>query len=112
MGRDAEAIPIGDQAIEVFTNLFGGDSTRVAQALVNQSEYLTSVLRFEAAHAAIARALGIWKSNQASPFFIGYSLLDRGRLNLAEGRTKEARANLQAALGLLGELDPGSAAEA
>ena len=112
LGRDAEAIPIGDQAIEVFTKLLGVDSTSVAQALVNQSECLTSVRRFDAARAAIGRALEIWKSNQASDFFVGYGLLDRGRLELAEGQTKEARSDLQQAIALMGDTDSGFAAEA
>jgi tetratricopeptide (TPR) repeat protein len=112
LGRDAEAIPIGEQAIEVFTRLLGVDSTSVAQALVNQSECLTSVRRFDDARAAIARALEIWRSNQASPFFMGYGLLDRGRLELAEGHTKEARSDLQQAITLMGDTDSGFAAEA
>ncbi len=112
LGRDAEAIPIGEQAVEVFSNLFGADSTRVAHALINQSEYLTSVRRFDAARVAIARALEIWKSNHASAFFIGYGLLDRGRLDLAEGHLKDARADLEESISLLGGMDPGFAAEA
>ena len=112
LGRDAEAIPLGDETIALFTNLFGADSTRVAHALINQSESLMAMHRFDAAGAAIERALAIWKSNDASPFFIGYGLLDRGRLSLAEGHPERARPDLQQAVTLLGNVDAGFAAEA
>ena len=112
LGRDAEAIPLGEETIALFTNLFGADSTRVAHALINQSECLTAVQRFDAAGAAIERALEIWKRNDASPFFIGYGLLDRGRLGLAEGHPERARPDLEQAVVLLGNVDAGFAAEA
>ncbi len=112
LGRDAEAIPIGQQSIDLFTQLFGADSTRVAHALINQSEYLAAVRRFDAARTAIEAALEIWRKSQAGSFFIGYGLLDRGRLSLAEGHPERARPDLQQAVALLGDIDAGFAAEA
>ena len=111
LGRDAEAVTVGDRAIESFTRLFGSDSSRIAVALSLQSEVLTALRRFSDARAAINRALDIWRSNDASPYYIGYGLLDRGLLELAEQHPKEARADLEQALTLLADTDAERAAE-
>jgi serine/threonine protein kinase/tetratricopeptide (TPR) repeat protein len=112
VGRDAEAIRIGQQSIDLFSQLFGADSTRVAHALINQSEYLTAARQFDAARTTIEAALEIWKRGHAGSFFIGYGLLDRGRLSLAEGHPERARPDLRQAVALLGDVDAGFAADA
>jgi serine/threonine protein kinase/tetratricopeptide (TPR) repeat protein len=112
LGLDAEATDFTAQAIEIFSRLLGNDSSWVAISHANQSEQLTGVKRFDAAHAAIDRALSIWKAINASPFFIGYGHLTRGRLWLAEEKAQAARPDLERAIDLLQKTDAGVAAEA
>ena len=102
LGRDAEAEPVVRRAVDLFVRLLGGDNAQVAMALTNQSEILTGLGKFEAAHVAIDRALAIWNRRAESPLFLSYSLLDLGRLQLAEGRPREARATLERSLDLFG----------
>jgi len=111
LGRDAEAATVGDRAIESFTKLFGSDSSRIAVALSLQSEVLTALRKFSDARAAIDRALDIWRSNDSSPYFIGYGLLDRGLVALAEQHPKDAQTDLEQALTLLADADAERTAE-
>ena len=111
-GRDAQAEPIMARAIALFVDLCGPDSTRVALASLDLSEILTGLRRFEGAHNAIDRAIAIWKAKGGSTFFIGYALMDLGRLNLAEGHPLAARAVLEQAVATLGKDAPAVTAEA
>ena len=112
LGRDAEALELSEQAVATFTKLLGTDSGWLAIALANQSEQLAGVRRFDAARTTIERALAIWKSINAGPFFIGFGLLDRGRITLAEGNARAARQDLERSIELLEKADGGVAAEA
>ncbi|HSS38575.1 MAG TPA: serine/threonine-protein kinase, partial [Polyangia bacterium] len=63
--RDREAEPLLNRAVEMATQLFGPESTRTALLLMNQAEILTSLGRFDPAHAALDRALTTWKRQNA-----------------------------------------------
>jgi tetratricopeptide (TPR) repeat protein len=102
LGRDREAEPLMARAVDELTHLFGKESTRVALNLVNHAEILTTLGRFDAAGAAIDSALATWRKQDASSFLIGYAMLDRGQLELAEGRADPARETLEHALQLVG----------
>ncbi len=73
---------------------------------MNESEILTGLGRFEEAHAPIERALAIWRQQDVSGFLVGYGLIDRGKLELAEGRPRAAVATLEKALALIEGQDP------
>ena len=112
LGRDAEAAPLMVRANRLFVELFGSDSTRVAMNRINEAEILTSLHRFEDAHAAIEQSLVTWKKQKASPFYVGYGLLDLGKVQVAEGNARSAVATLRESLPLLGEQDLLVAADA
>jgi tetratricopeptide (TPR) repeat protein len=112
LGRDAEAEPVIARAVELFTTLFGRDSARVAVAVLDEGEILTELGQFDRARADFEKALAIWRAGGASRFFIGFGLLDLGRLELAQGRTKEARATLEQAIADLGSEDASNVAQA
>ena len=110
--RDAEAEPLMRRAVDLFTKLFGSDSTRVAMALVNRVEILTGLGRFVEAGTALEEALVTFKSQKASEFYVGYALLDRGNLELAEHEARSAVRTLEQSVALLGDQDPLIAAQA
>jgi eukaryotic-like serine/threonine-protein kinase len=112
LGRDAEAAPLIARAVVVFVKLFGDANGRVAVALLDEAEILTQLGQHARARADLERALAIWKSHGASPTFVGFGLLDMGRLELAEGRVAQARETLERALDLLHASDPPTRAEA
>jgi tetratricopeptide (TPR) repeat protein len=112
LGRDAEAELVIARAVDLFTTLFGRDSARLAVAVLDEGEILTELGQYDRARAAFEKALAIWRAGGASRFFIGFGLLDLGRLELAQGRTKEARATLEQAIADLGNEDATSAAQA
>jgi tetratricopeptide (TPR) repeat protein len=112
LSRDAEAEPLMLRAVEQFTKLFGGDSTRVAMNLVNQSEILTGLGRFADAHAALSQALATFKRQKATAFYVGYALLDLGKLYVAERAARPAVSALEESVNLLGNQDRLVTAEA
>ena len=105
LGRDAEAAASIRRALAIFTELLGEDSGRVAISLLNEAEILTALGRFDAANGALDRALAILRRQGASPFLIGYGLLNQGKLRLAEHNPRAAVAVLEQSLALLGEQD-------
>jgi tetratricopeptide (TPR) repeat protein len=111
-GRYAEAEPVTARTLELNRRLFGNDGASVAEVLLNYGEVLTALRRFPQANAALAEALDIWRRQGASDFFIGYGQLDVGKLRLAEGNLRGARAPLQEAVALLGKHDPQLTADA
>jgi len=112
LNRDLEAEPLIVRAVNLFTKLSGGDSTVVAVTLVNHAETLTGLGRFAEAHAALDRALATFRSQHASPFYIGYALLDLGILELAEQHVAAAVEALERSVALLGDQDSLIAAQA
>jgi tetratricopeptide (TPR) repeat protein len=112
LGRDREAEPVIARSVATFTKLLGEDNARVAVALLDEAEILTELGRFEQARADLDRALAIWKARGASPVFLGVGLLDLGRLELVQGRPRQARDALEQALQLVGSSDPPTRAEA
>jgi tetratricopeptide (TPR) repeat protein len=101
LGRDREAEPLIVKSVGVFTELLGGDSAQLAVALLDESEILTALRRFDVAGVAIERALAIWRGRGASALFEGHGLLALGRLQLAEDQQQAARATLERATVLL-----------
>jgi serine/threonine protein kinase/tetratricopeptide (TPR) repeat protein len=112
LGRDAEAAPLILRAVDLLTKFFGRDSTRVAVPLVNEAEILTGLGRFADAHAVLDEALMTFKRQKASPFYVGYALLDRGNLEAAERQPRAAVSTLEQSSALLGDQDPLIAAQA
>jgi serine/threonine protein kinase/tetratricopeptide (TPR) repeat protein len=109
VGRDEEAVAAGERARDLYAKLAGEDSGQMALVLLDLSEPLTALRRFDRAQAAIERALAIWREGGA-PFYVAYGLYDRGRLELAEGRSEEAAADLEQAIAGLGDGDAGAEA--
>jgi tetratricopeptide (TPR) repeat protein len=109
VGRNEEAVAAGERARDLYAKLAGADSGQMALVSLDLSEALTALRRFDLAQAAIDRALAIWREGGA-PFYVAYGLLDRGRLELAEGRTKEAAADLEQAVAGLGDSEGGAEA--
>jgi len=109
VGRDEEAVAAGERARNLYAKLAGEDSGQMALVLLDLSEALTVLRRFDQAEAALARALAIWRDGGA-PFYIAYGLLDRARLEIAEGRDKEAGVDLELALVGLGDTEAGAEA--
>ena len=97
---DIEAEARIRRAVEIFSRVLGEDTGRVATASVNEGEILTALGRFDAAEAAIQKALGIWRAQKASSFLIGYGLLDEGKLQLARRDPRAAAASLEESLAL------------
>jgi tetratricopeptide (TPR) repeat protein/predicted Ser/Thr protein kinase len=112
LGRDAEAEPMCRRAVEMALRLFGPDSTRTAMLLLNHSETLTALGRFDEAQTAIETALSTWRRQNADRYLIGYGLLDLGRIQLARGDAQRAAATLQQSLSLLEDQDPSTVAAA
>ena len=112
LGRDAEAAPVIARAVSLFARLFGADSARLAVAVLDEGEILTELGEHDRARADFERALAIWRAGGGNRFFIGVGLLALGRLELAEGLPKDARATLEQALAQVGSEDPASAAQA
>jgi len=112
LGRDAEAAPVIARAVSLFVTLFGGDSARLAVAVLDEGEILTELGAHDRARADFEKALAIWRAGGGNRFFVGIGLLDMGRLELAEGRAKDARATLEKALVQIGNDDRASAAQA
>lgn len=110
LGRDAEAVSVGERARDLYAKLAGDDSGQMALAMLDLSESLIALRRFDQAQAAVARAIEIWKGNGV-PFYVGYGLLDQGRLEVAEERAKEAVADLDRAVTMLGDTDAGAEAK-
>jgi tetratricopeptide (TPR) repeat protein len=109
LGRDEEAVAMGERARDLYAKLAGEDSGQMALVLLDLTEPLTSLHRFDRAHADIERALAIWHDGGA-PFYFAYGLFDRARLEIAEGRGKEAGADLEQAIAGLGDTDGGAQA--
>ncbi len=112
LGRDVEAEPIARRAVDLFIRLLGNDNAQVAMALTDEAEVLTSLGKFDPARASIERALAIWNKLDESPVYLGYSLLDLGRLELAQGQPRAARAALERALVLFGRSSAGKLVDA
>ncbi|HVT06831.1 MAG TPA: serine/threonine-protein kinase [Polyangia bacterium] len=110
--RDAEAEPLIESVVQTQTRLFGPESSRVAVALLNQAEILTALRRFAEARRAIDGALAIWRKQNAASSLIGYGLLDLGQLQEAEGNPGTATRTLEQAIGLIGDEDRMTAAQA
>jgi tetratricopeptide (TPR) repeat protein len=112
LNRDADAEPLILRAVDLFSKLSGKDSTLVAVASVNQAEILTGLGRFAEAHRALDDALATFGRQGATAFYLGYALLDRGTLELAEHRDRAAVGTLERSAALLGDQDPLIAAQA
>jgi len=112
LGRDGEAETSIERSVAITREILGDDSSRMALASVNQAEILTGLGKFGAAHQALDRAISIWRAQDASPFLIGYSLLDQGRLELAERQPAVAVATLERSVPLIEGTDPRFTAEA
>ena len=97
LGRDAEAVSAGTRALDLYGRLVGADSGQTALVLMDRSESLLALNRLEEAQADVDRAIAIWRPSGA-PFFVAYGLLDRGRIEIAEGRSKQAVSDLEQAL--------------
>jgi tetratricopeptide (TPR) repeat protein len=82
--------------------LFGNESTRTAALQINYGEILTELGRFDDARTNLDHALAIFRAQKADSYFIGYALLDLGRLALARGDATKARATLTEAAATLG----------
>jgi eukaryotic-like serine/threonine-protein kinase len=109
LGREEEAVAAGERAKALYATLAGEDGSKMALLLLDLTEPLTALHRFSEAHADIDRALAIWRENGA-PFYVGYGLLDRARLEIAEGSGKAAGADLEEAIIKLGDGDGGAEA--
>ena len=79
----------------------------MALVLINLSEPLTVAPSVRWARADIERALAIWRDGGSASFCFAYGLFDRARLGIAEGRGKEAAADLEQAIAGLGDTDGG-----
>jgi len=112
LGRDGEAAPVIARAIEMFTKLFGDENGRVAVALLDEAEILTGLGRYQQARIDLERALSFWQTQGGSTSFVGYGLLYLGRLELAQGRAREAVPALERSLLVLESSDPATRAEA
>jgi eukaryotic-like serine/threonine-protein kinase len=109
LGREAEAVAAGERARDLYAKLAGENSGQMALVLIDLSEPLIVLRRLDAARADIERALAIWRGAGA-PFYVAYGLLDRARLAIAEGKGKEASADLERAIAGLGDTDFGAEA--
>ena len=112
LGRNEEAAAIMGRSVAIFVKVFGEESGRVAVTGLNESEILTSLGQFEAARTRIAKARTALEREDAGSFAIGYALLDKGKLELAEGNARVAVATLEESLSLMGTQDPRWTAEA
>jgi tetratricopeptide (TPR) repeat protein len=112
MGRDAEAEVAIKRALQLIRALHGDDGGQYALASVNEGEILTALRRYDEARGSIERALAIWRQQDGTQFLIGYALLDRAKLELADGQPRAARATLEESLRLLDGRDARYAAEA
>jgi tetratricopeptide (TPR) repeat protein len=112
LGRDQDAEPVINQALETVDRLTGSSSARFGQILLDRAEILTELRRFDQARSDLVRAQAIFKETGASPLFEGYGLLDLGRLQIATGALRDARATLQRARDILHAQNPEFAAEA
>jgi tetratricopeptide (TPR) repeat protein len=112
LGRDAEAETTMAHAIDVYGKSVGPSSGAVAISWLDLCEILTALGRYSDAQAAVERALSIWRSHGAGAFYIGYGLLDLGRVQLASGQAQPARATLGQAVDILRKFDPQVLAEA
>ena len=106
----AEAPTAGSLAL--MKKLFGNDSARTAALLVNHGEILTGLHRPDEARTEIGQALAIWRRQNADPFYVGYGLLDLGRVELEVGNFEAARASLIEAGRTFGKAHPRLSAEA
>jgi serine/threonine-protein kinase len=102
LGRDLEAEESIRRARTIIGDVVGEDTGRFALALVNESEILIALGRFDEARANIARGVRIWTSQAANPFFLGFGLLNQGRLELAERHPAAATKTLERAVASLG----------
>jgi len=112
LGRDAEAYVAIKKAMELIRALHGDDAGQYALASTNEGEILTALGRYEDAHRALDRALAIWRHQDAAEFLLGYALLDRAKLEMAEQQPRTARATVEESLALLEGRDARFAAEA
>jgi tetratricopeptide (TPR) repeat protein len=112
LGRDEEAEAMIQRALAIFMKAFGEDSGRIAVSSMNEVEILTALGRFEPARAAIPKVRATFERQDAGEFAIGYLLLDQGKLELAEGKPREAVNTLEESLLRMGAQDPRYAAEA
>jgi len=92
VGRDREAEESIRRAKTIIGGALGDDTARYALASIDECEILTALGRFDEARAAAPKALQIWKEEGASAFLLGYGLLDRGKVEAAEGNASAARA--------------------
>jgi serine/threonine protein kinase/tetratricopeptide (TPR) repeat protein len=105
LGRDQEAATSIHRAIEIFVKLAGEDNGRVALASLNECEILNALGRYDEARAAVKNARRIWQRQGGSSFYLGASLLYEGKLDLAQGNSRDAIGSLERALALLGMQD-------
>ena len=101
-GQFADAEQPTVRALEMMRKLFGNESTRTAALQINYGEILTELGRFDDARTNLDHALAIFRAQKADSYFIGYALLDLGRLALARGDATKARATLTEAAATLG----------
>jgi serine/threonine protein kinase len=107
----SEAEQLTARSLGIMRKLFGDDSVRTAIVLVNYTEILTALHRFDEARARIAETLAIFRSQNADPFFVGMAQLDEGRLALESGDPERARGILLEARRTIGSASPETTAE-
>lgn len=110
-GQLAEAEAWTLRALEMTKTLFGNASANTAQLLLNDGEVLTELHRLDEARSQIEQGLAILRKQNASSYFIGSGLLDLGRVQLAAGDPRTARATLLEAGRTLGNAHPLLSAE-
>ena len=110
-GQLAEAEAWTLRALEMTKRLFGDESAGTAQVLINHGEILTELHRLDEARSQIEQAVAILRKQKASAYFIAYGLRDLGRVQLAAGDPRTARATLLAAGRTLDNAQPLLSAE-
>jgi serine/threonine protein kinase/tetratricopeptide (TPR) repeat protein len=100
-GRDAEALAVSSDALQMLSAAYGASSPYAAIALSNHAEYLLALGRATEALPLFRESLAAWEA-QVGPAdrFLGYPLTGIGRALIDVGRPREAIASLERALRL------------
>ena len=110
LGRDAEAVSVGERARDLYAKLAGDDSGQMALVLLDLSEPLIALRRFDQAHADIERAIADLERQRRAVLRRVRPARSARRLEIAEGHGREAGADLDQAVAMLGDTDGGAEA--